>query len=111
MILELLACPVRKIVPPKFCALINETVVVPLAPGGTEIEVGLTVRTKLPVVLCASVIGSARIAPLTLIEPSEKISNNSEALREALPFDRVVAHSSVLSPCKTLSRLEGLRVL
>ena len=48
---ELLACPVRKMFPAKFWALVNETVVVPLAPGGTDIEVELTVRTKLPVAL------------------------------------------------------------
>ena len=48
---ELLACPARKTLPTKFWVLISETVAVPFAPGGTDIEVELTVRTKLPVVL------------------------------------------------------------
>ena len=56
-------------------------------------------------------MGIVRIAPLTLIEPSEKISKSSEALSEALPFEIVVAHSSDLSSCIILPRIGGLRVL
>ena len=49
--LVLLACPVRNIVPEKPWVLRIVTIVVPFAPWGTEIEVGLSVSTKPPVVL------------------------------------------------------------
>ncbi len=87
------------------------TVEVAFMPCGMAITDGLTVNTKLPMVLWASLIVNGRTVPLTVKEPNAKIRSKSRALRGTRFLDSVVVHSSELNPCSILCRFASLRVL
>jgi hypothetical protein len=67
-------------------------------PCGMVIKDGLIVNTKLPVILCASLMVNGRTVPLTVNEPNAKVVSRSRALRGTRFLDSVVVHSSELNP-------------
>lgn len=67
-------------------------------PWAIVIVEGLTVKRKLPVVLWASLKVKGSTVPLTVIEPSAKVTSKSRALSGTRLLDRLVAHSSELNP-------------
>jgi hypothetical protein len=76
------------------------TVIIEVAfpPCGTSIEAGLTVKTKLPPYLWASVNVRGRRDPLTVTEPRENIVSSSRALSGTRLVDRLMVHSLELNP-------------
>jgi hypothetical protein len=80
-------------------------------PCGIVITDGLIVNTKLPVVLCASLMVNGRTVPLTVKVPNAQIRSKSRALRGTRFLDRVVVHYSELNPCTIICRFASLRVL
>ncbi len=87
------------------------TVEVAFMPWETVITDGLTVNTKLPVVLWASLIANGRTVPLTVKEPNAKVTSRSRALRGTRFLDRIVGHSSELNPWSIHCQFARLRVL